>query len=89
MRVSLELGYRHSNELLLGVSKKTDKLIKLKKKKQNNWKNQTEKKNRVNRLKNHKNILVQFGFGFQNLKLIEPNQTEPVQPGQHLKKKQV
>jgi hypothetical protein len=33
MRVSLELGYRHSNEFLLGVRKKTDKLIKLKKQK--------------------------------------------------------
>jgi hypothetical protein len=33
--------------------------------------------------------MVRFGFGFQNLKLIEPNQTEPVQPSQHLKKKQV
>jgi hypothetical protein len=52
--------------------KKTDKLIKLKKLEKNNQKNRTEK-NQINRLKNHKKVLVRFGFGFdfQNLKLID------------------
>jgi hypothetical protein len=58
MRVSLELGYRHSNELLLGVSKKTDKLIKRKKPKKKTKKIE-QKKNRVNRLK----ITKKFWFG--------------------------
>jgi hypothetical protein len=44
MRVSLELGYRHSNELLLGVSKKTDKLIKRKKPKKKTKKIEQKKK---------------------------------------------
>jgi len=65
------------------VSKKTDKP---KKPEKNNRKNRT-KKNRINRLKNHKKIPVRFGFGFQSLKPIQPNRTEPVQPCQHLKKK--
>jgi len=41
--------------------------------KQNNQKNRTVKKNQLNRLKNHKIFMVRFGF--QSLKLIEPNQT--------------
>ena len=42
--------------------------------KKNNRENRTEKKNRINRLKNHKKNPVRFGFGFQSLKPIEPNQ---------------
>jgi hypothetical protein len=38
------LGYRHSNELLLGVSKKTDKLIKRKKPKKKTKKIEQKKK---------------------------------------------
>jgi hypothetical protein len=67
----------------VGVSKKPDKLIKLNRRKKPN------RKNRINQLKNHKKVPVRFGFGFQSLKPIKPNQTKPVQPGQHLKKKQV
>jgi len=66
------------------VSKKTDKLIKPRKQKK--LKKPNLKKNWINWLKNHKKIPVRFGFGFQSLKLIEPSQTEPVQPDQHLKK---
>jgi len=66
------------------MSKKTDKPIKPRKPKKIeklNW-----KKNWINWLKNHKKIPVRFGFGFQSLKLIEPSQTELVQPNHHLKK---
>jgi hypothetical protein len=73
-------------ETLLGVSKKTDKPIKPRKPKKKTEKTEP-KKNRINRLKNQKKIPVQFGFGFQSLKPIEPNRTELVQPDQHLKKK--
>ena len=49
------------------MSKKIDKPIKLEKKT-----GKTEpKKNRINRLKNHKNNPVRFGF--ESLKPIEPN----------------
>jgi hypothetical protein len=44
----------------------------------------------MNQLKNHKKVPIQFDFDFQNLKPIESNQTkrtEPIQLGQHLKKK--
>ena len=40
---------RHSH-MVVGVSKKTEKLIKLRKPKNNNRKNQTVKKNRLNKL---------------------------------------
>jgi len=39
---------------------------------------------KLKKLKNHK----KFRFGFQNLKSIEPNQIEPIQLSQYLKKKQ-
>jgi hypothetical protein len=65
-------------EFFLGVSKKIDKLIKLKK---------PEKNNRINRLKNHKKVLVRFGFDFQSLKPIEPNRTGSTMPA--LKKMQI
>jgi len=64
----------------LGVSKKTEKPRNWKNQKKNNRKNQTEKKNRINRLKNHKKNLVRFGFGFQSLKPIEPNRTGSTRP---------
>jgi len=54
---------------------------------ENRKKNNRTKKNRINQLKNHKKIPVQFDFCFQSLKPIEPNRIEPVFPGQHLKKK--
>ena len=43
--------------------------------KKNNWKNRTEKKNRLNRLNFWKNWPVRFSFGFINNK--PKNQTEP------------
>jgi hypothetical protein len=67
-------------EFFLEVSKKTDKLIKLKKPEKNN-----RKKNRINRLKNHKKVLVRFGFDFQSLKPIKSNRTGSTMPA--LKKK--
>jgi hypothetical protein len=50
-------------EFFLQVSKKINKLIKLKK----------LKNKQINRLKNHKKVPVRFGFDFQSLKPIEPN----------------
>jgi len=58
---------------LLGVSKKTEKLIKSRKLEKNNWKNRTVKKNR---LKFWKNWPVRFGFGFISLKPKKLNRTE-------------
>ena len=60
------------------MSKKTEKPIKPKK---NNQKNQTVKKNQLNRIKVLKKISVRFGFGFRNLKpeKAQPNRTELVQ----------
>ena len=54
--------------------KKIKKLIKSRKLKINNWKNQTVKKNR---LKFWKNRPVRFAFGFRSLKLKKPIRTEP------------
>ena len=52
--------------------------------KKNNWKNQTMKKNRLNRLEFWKNRPVRFGFGFISLKpkksnrtKLKPKKTEP------------
>ena len=73
--------------MVLGVSKKTDKPIKPRKPEKKITEKTEPKKNRINRLKIHKKNSVRFGLGFQSLKLIKPNRTEPVQPSQHLKKK--
>ena len=43
-----------------------------------NRKNQTDRKNWINRLKNKKNHPVWFGFSLKKLKSTEPDQTEPV-----------
>jgi len=58
---------------LLGVFKKTEKPIKLRKPKKNNRKNQTVKKKRLNRLKFWKNRPVRFGF--LSLEPEKPNRT--------------
>jgi len=57
------------------MGKKTRKSIKPRKLEKNNWKNRTEKKNRLNRLNFWKNRPVRFGFGFINKK--PKNRTEP------------
>jgi hypothetical protein len=77
-----ELVFVGGRVFFLGVSKKIDKLIKLKKPEKNN-----RKKNQINRLKNHKKVPVRFGFDFQSLKPIEPNRTGSTMPA--LKKMQI
>jgi hypothetical protein len=41
--------------------------------KKNNWENRTEKKNRINRLKNHKKNPVRFRFSKSETDWTEPN----------------
>jgi len=60
----------------LEVSKKIKKSIKPRKLEKNNQKNQTVKKNRLNRLKFWENQPVRFGFGFISLKLKKPNRIQ-------------
>jgi len=61
---------------MVGVSKKTKKLIKPRKPEKNNRKNRTAKKNWLNRLEFLKIWLVRFGFGFISLKLEKTNRTQ-------------
>jgi hypothetical protein len=62
--------------------------------KKNNWKNQSVKKNLLNRLKFWKNRPIRFCFGFISLKLkksnwIKPSQTEKSKPNQKHRAKPV